>query len=94
MLIRLFLIGFILVLVGRTVRTFVGGVQKKQPQTSPTPLVADPVCGLYIDRDQAIPARGPSGETVYFCSRDCRDKYLSPHPDSSPEVPPGERRSG
>ena len=85
MLIRLFLIAFILVLVGRTVRAFLGKGPSQSREISPTPLVHDPVCGLYVDRDRALVAKSPSGEPVYFCSQTCRDKYLAPpSPESSP----------
>jgi YHS domain-containing protein len=37
-------------------------------------LVKDPVCGTFV-----VPGKSPSlvraGETVYFCSNTCRDKY-------------------
>lgn len=94
MLIRLFLLAFIVALIGRTVRNFLGGAQKSRPEATPTPLVADPVCGLYVDKDQALTAQSPSGDTVYFCSRKCRDTYLTSPPPPSSEVRPDERRSG
>jgi YHS domain-containing protein len=39
-------------------------------------LVRDPVCGMHIAEGLALPLRH-GGETLFFCSADCRDKYLS-----------------
>ncbi len=93
MLIRLFVIAFLLVLVGRAARTFLGGPKKSAPE-SPRPLVVDPVCGLYIDKTEALSARDPAGGSVYFCSRECRDRYLSspapPHESRITGPPDGE----
>lgn len=36
-------------------------------------LVRDPVCGMYIPRDEAISAR-VGDETRYYCSEACRTK--------------------
>jgi len=38
-------------------------------------MVLDPVCDSYIPLSSAIKARTPSG-TEYFCSEECRDKFL------------------
>jgi YHS domain-containing protein len=38
-------------------------------------LVHDPVCGMHLAEVLAIPLRD-QGELVYFCSAECRDKYL------------------
>lgn len=87
MLIRLLLIAFILVIVGRTVRSFLGKGPSQPRDNGPTPLVHDPVCGLYVDRDRALVVQSPSGETVYFCSPACREKYLTP-PSPESSAPP------
>lgn len=39
-------------------------------------MFKDPHCGIYVARDLAISARSGK-ETFYFCSKECRDKYLS-----------------
>ena len=39
-------------------------------------LVRDPVCGLHVAEVLAIPLRERK-ETIYFCSKACRDKYLA-----------------
>jgi len=38
-------------------------------------LVRDPVCGIHLSEGLALPLRQGS-ETVYFCSAECREKYL------------------
>jgi YHS domain-containing protein len=39
-------------------------------------LVRDPVCGMHIAEGRSLPVKQGS-ETLYFCSAECRDKYLS-----------------
>lgn len=38
-------------------------------------MVQDPVCGTWVPLSQAL-AMAAGKETVYFCSSECRDKYL------------------
>jgi YHS domain-containing protein len=37
-------------------------------------LKRDPVCGIYVSPASAV-TRSVKGEPVYFCSKECRDKY-------------------
>jgi YHS domain-containing protein len=37
-------------------------------------LKKDPVCGTYVSTASAL-SRKVAGETVYFCSADCRDRF-------------------
>ena len=37
-------------------------------------LKRDPVCGTYIPADHSV-RKIVNGETLYFCSPECRDKY-------------------
>jgi YHS domain-containing protein len=39
-------------------------------------LVRDPICGMHVAEGLAL-ALQQGGETVFFCSAECRDKYLS-----------------
>jgi YHS domain-containing protein len=39
-------------------------------------LVRDPVCGMHIAEGLALPVK-QGAETLFFCSAECRDKYLS-----------------
>jgi YHS domain-containing protein len=62
--------------------------KRPQPGTPPPPppprsanatpsggtLRRDPVCGMFIPESQAH-TRTVRGETLYFCSEECRDRY-------------------
>jgi YHS domain-containing protein len=39
-------------------------------------LKKDPVCGTYIAAASSI-KQTVAGETIHFCSQDCRDKYVA-----------------
>ena len=39
-------------------------------------LVKDPVCGMHMAQELALPMNS-NGETQYFCSPECREKYES-----------------
>jgi uncharacterized protein len=43
-------------------------------------LIRDPQCGTYFLRQRGVGAK-IGGRTVYFCSTECRDKYLVNHTD-------------
>jgi YHS domain-containing protein len=38
-------------------------------------LVRDPVCGMHLSEALALPLQQGS-DTIYFCSADCRQRYL------------------
>ena len=38
-------------------------------------MVPDPQCGVYIPKSSALTAR-QGGRQLYFCSEECRKKYL------------------
>jgi YHS domain-containing protein len=86
-MIRSFLIDFILpLLLFFIVRSILGGLFKRgrdavvktsqQPQQSPSmELKKDPVCGTYVSPATGI-SRSVQGHLIYFCSKECRDKYV------------------
>jgi len=39
-------------------------------------MATDPVCGMAVERERAVSAKH-AGETYFFCSRGCRDEFLS-----------------
>ncbi len=41
-------------------------------------LVKDPQCGVYVPIGSAVRTT-IRGETLYFCSKECRDAYLAHH---------------
>jgi YHS domain-containing protein len=51
-----------------------GPPTNQQPVTSSRRLVRDPVCGVHIAENRAIPLR-VGAEVVHFCSVACRDQY-------------------
>ncbi len=57
-------------------RAFAGG--PSEPQRRPVPgaqsLKKDPVCGTFVSEATAI-QKTKGGETYYFCSAACRDKF-------------------
>lgn len=59
------------------------GDGREEPDTGDAPgvteaqkLVRDPVCGMHVAAELALPLREGT-ETVHFCSSECRDKYAS-----------------
>ena len=40
-------------------------------------MVKDPQCGVYFPQRNSIVV-SKNGENLYFCSTECRDKYLNP----------------
>ena len=52
------------------------GTQNGQNALSARRLVRDPVCGMHVAEELAVPLRD-GGEMVHFCSMACRDKYAT-----------------
>ena len=76
-----FVVSWAVKLLGRAI----GGA--KPPQTAsgdtievPVPggkrLVKDPVCGMHMAEELALPLEA-NGEVLHFCSQECRAKYES-----------------
>lgn len=49
---------------------------EQQPPTVPAggELKKDPVCGTYVSTATSV-SRNVNGSVVYFCSKECRDRY-------------------
>jgi Cu+-exporting ATPase len=47
--------------------------------------VKDPVCGMEVDESKALKAE-KNGESYFFCSKNCRDKFLSKTAEEKPDV--------
>jgi YHS domain-containing protein len=84
-LIREFIIPLLVFLFLRAVlrNVFAGfrrSVSRPSATAAPPPVRAggvlhkDPVCGTYVSSDSGI-SRTIDGETLYFCSPECRDRY-------------------
>lgn len=44
----------------------------------------DPICGMTVDTGTALQAER-DGETYWFCSEECRQKFLSAPVDAKPQ---------
>jgi Cu+-exporting ATPase len=47
-------------------------------------MAIDPIRGMTVDKTSALSAE-PDGRTVYFCSDDCRQKFLAEPAEAMPE---------
>jgi uncharacterized protein len=87
-LFRTFLLFLLMLLLARALMRFFGGVVQgatstgqpagRTPPTAPAAqkMIQDPVCGTYVVPGRALQlSRG--GETHFFCSDTCRQKYLA-----------------
>ncbi|MGA3099674.1 MAG: transcriptional regulator [Bryobacteraceae bacterium] len=71
------------------IRQFMGGYRasRNSPSTASRAssvatvgeLKKDPVCGTYVSTTGSL-TQMVNGSTVYFCSQECRDKYLARPP--------------
>jgi YHS domain-containing protein len=66
------------------VRSILGGLFKRGrsvavprgPEATPSmELKKDPVCGTYVSAATGV-SRTVQGHMIYFCSKECRDKYV------------------
>jgi uncharacterized protein len=85
MLVAVFLITIVRSMVGIVLRGF-SDMLRSQTATKPRPSVPlsgelkkDPVCGTYTSAATSI-QQTVHGQTFYFCSAQCRDKYLASLP--------------
>ena len=73
----------VVVLIRSIIKSLMGAVSPRPSQPkrgTPPPVPAggelkrDPVCGTYVSAATSL-SRTVSGETVYFCSKECRDRF-------------------
>lgn len=86
-MIRSFFVDFIFpLLLVLVVRSILGSLfkrvrsntpaQRGSPQPSPSmELKKDPVCGTYVSPATGV-SRTVQGHMIYFCSKECRDKFV------------------
>jgi YHS domain-containing protein len=77
LLLFILVVPLIRVLIGaaaHALHDWVSGSPKKQRQTPGGKLHRDPVCGVYVSEQVAV-RRTADGETLYFCSEECAQKY-------------------
>jgi hypothetical protein len=84
-MIRILIYGIFIYLGYRILKPWVAsllGGSREDPHSGSSPeeaeLIRDPQCGTYFLRQRGIAARIGS-QDVYFCSTECRDKYLLNH---------------
>lgn len=53
-----------------------GRNQPAQQTISNRRLVRDPLCGMHVAEELAVPMRA-GNELIHFCSTECRDRYLN-----------------
>lgn len=80
------MISFVRGVIGIVMKGFSGLVnppsspQTRQPSDGQVPLTGelkkDPACGTYISAATSI-HENVGGQTFYFCSAQCRDKYVA-----------------
>jgi uncharacterized protein len=88
-LFRLFFLIFLLWLLRIVLAKVFGGARQK-PRASEKPsnnMVKDPVCGMYMDSRLAIRFES-SNEAHYFCSEECKKKYLNKSAEKGHPTPP------
>jgi len=87
-MIRLVFYGILIYLAYRLLKRWIaslGGSSTSNPPQRPSAeeadLIRDPQCGTYFLKQRGVEAR-IGGRTVYFCSEQCREKYLLSHRES------------
>jgi YHS domain-containing protein len=66
-------------LVYRFLRRFLASPKlpkRNPPQEIQDEMVLDPVCKVYLPKRQALVLKDPRGGTHYFCSTQCREKFI------------------
>lgn len=85
-LLRFIILILILWLIRRVLARFFSpsraGQQQGNQVASPNNMVKDPVCGMYMDARLAIRMEERK-EVIFFCSEDCRNKYLAGSTEST-----------
>ena len=84
-ILRFVLLLIVVRLVWRFLASVVDGIAGPRRTTGvaaggagPVPLVRDPVCGPHVVRSRALTASA-GGQTVWFCSEECRQRWLAGH---------------
>jgi len=83
MLVRLLIwliVGFLVYTVFQMIRQALSKPSGTPPEKTGRgeEMVRDPACGIYVPRNDAVKTE-IKGKARYFCSPECRDKYLEHH---------------
>ena len=84
-MIRLLFYGILIYLAYRLLKPWIASLSASSTSDPPSrsspdeaDLIRDPQCGTYFLKQRGVEAR-IGGEKVYFCSDDCREKFLLSH---------------
>lgn len=84
LIVTVLLLGMVRSAIGILFKSFFGsssqtGAQVPRPPSAPVTgaLKKDPVCGTFIAATSALQKK-MGGQTYYFCSAECRDKFQLP----------------
>jgi len=73
-------VSWVLRLLGRVIGAgaarYSGPPGEAGPSGASKRLVRDPVCGLHMAEELALPLQA-DGETLHFCSEECRSRFRS-----------------
>ncbi len=50
--------------------------KRNAPEEIQDEMVQDPVCQVYLPKRQAVVLKSSNGMTYYFCSTQCRDRFM------------------
>jgi len=82
-IIRILLLALAIYLIRRFMAVFLGKAGKSgagnTPKRAPNNMVKDPICGMYLDSRLAV-RLDKSGDVIYFCSEECKEKFLIQSP--------------
>lgn len=56
--------------------SYLSSQMRKRREQAGGEMVQDPVCETYVPKTAAI-AKSVSGQTVYFCSQECAEAYVT-----------------
>jgi uncharacterized protein len=83
---------FLIWLFRRLLGMFLGSAKANRPkgdaESASSHMVKDPVCGMYMDSRLAVRLDN-NREEFYFCSEDCKNKYLNQSNGAANNSAPG-----
>lgn len=82
MFVRLLIYLILGIIIYRALKSLLGGTKSQQVRSSgrdhlqaDDTMIQDPQCGTYFARRDGVALHG-KGQTMYFCSETCKDKYV------------------
>ena len=76
-MVRFLWLGILMAALYWAIRELFGGCsQGSRVDAEGEEMVRDPQCGVYVPKSSAV-SGGRAGRNLYFCSAECRKKYLT-----------------